>query len=67
MTEEHGANLVRHVSPEEVKEALFVISDQKASGLDGYGSGFFKDTWEIVGNDIIRAVTDFFSSGKLLK
>lgn len=39
----------------------------KAPGPDGYSSQFFKDNWEIMKDDVIDAITNFFSSGKLLK
>ncbi|XP_057248940.1 uncharacterized protein LOC130590496 [Beta vulgaris subsp. vulgaris] len=52
---------------EDVKRALFDIDDNKASGPDGYSSGFFKKTWNYTGQDIITAVLDFFRTGKLLK
>lgn len=59
--------LIKPVTLEEIKLALFSISELKAPGPDGYGSGFFKDAWGIVHREIILAVTDFFSTGKLLK
>ncbi|XP_074305397.1 uncharacterized protein LOC141640525 [Silene latifolia] len=39
----------------------------KSPGPDGYTSGFFKDSWEIMGNDVCFAIQDFFSNGKLIK
>ncbi|KAL2250283.1 UNVERIFIED_CONTAM: hypothetical protein Sindi_2150600 [Sesamum indicum] len=39
----------------------------KALGPDGYSSGFFKAAWLIVGDEVTRAVLDFFNTGKLLK
>ncbi|XP_048491592.1 uncharacterized protein LOC125492895 [Beta vulgaris subsp. vulgaris] len=46
---------------------MFSISNDKAPGLDGYNSYFFKHSWEIVGSEVIEAVKDFFHSCKLLK
>nr|GEZ28416.1 RNA-directed DNA polymerase, eukaryota, reverse transcriptase zinc-binding domain protein [Tanacetum cinerariifolium] len=60
-------NLVRIVSNEEIKLALFDIDGNKASGPDGFSSQFFKDSWSVVGDDVCKAVRDFFSNGKLLK
>ncbi|XP_048503083.1 uncharacterized protein LOC125498834 [Beta vulgaris subsp. vulgaris] len=67
VTEEQGRALMRRVSPEEIKDALFSIPGDKSPGPDGYGSYFFKDAWDIIGNDCIEAVLDFFNSKKLLK
>ncbi|GJZ35720.1 hypothetical protein Tco_0581537 [Tanacetum coccineum] len=60
-------NLVRSVSNEEIKLALFDIDGNKAPGPDGFSSQFFKDSWSVVGDDVCKAVRDFFSNGKLLK
>ena len=50
-----------------IKNALWSIPDDKAPGLDGFNSNFYKATWEVVGDDIIRAVHQFFDNGKMLK
>ncbi|KAJ0871216.1 putative RNA-directed DNA polymerase [Helianthus annuus] len=59
--------MVRHVSREEVKSAMFSIAENKAPGPDGYTSAFFKSAWDIVGSEVTNAVLDFFDNGKLLK
>ncbi|XP_022855777.1 uncharacterized protein LOC111376995 [Olea europaea var. sylvestris] len=58
-------NLDRDVSFEEIKEVLFSLKDNKAPGPDGFNAGFFKRTWNIVGNDVLCAIKSFFDSGKL--
>ncbi|GJT13946.1 RNA-directed DNA polymerase, eukaryota, reverse transcriptase zinc-binding domain protein [Tanacetum coccineum] len=63
---ETAEELVRPVSDDEIKKALFDIEDNKASGPDGYTSKFFKSAWSVVGKDTCSAVKEFFSSGKLL-
>ncbi|XP_057248240.1 uncharacterized protein LOC130590220 [Beta vulgaris subsp. vulgaris] len=67
LTHDQKSSLCLPFSGEDVKKALFDIEDNKAAGPDGFSSGFFKKTWEITGPDIIKAVLDFFSTGKLLK
>lgn len=47
--------------------ALFSIPDKKTLGLDGFGSFFYKDAWDIVGYDVIVVVLDVLQHGKLLK
>lgn len=54
-------------SAEEIKNALWSIPDDKAPGLDGYNSKFFKVAWSIVGKDVVTSIQDFFATGKLLK
>ncbi|KAL0405898.1 UNVERIFIED_CONTAM: LINE-1 retrotransposable element O protein [Sesamum latifolium] len=46
---------------------LFDIDEVKAPGPDGYSSGFFKAAWPILGEEVTRAIMDFFVTGRLLK
>ena len=43
-------------TPDEIKEAMWSIPEDKAPRLDGFNSGFYKTTWEIVGTDVVKAV-----------
>lgn len=54
------------VTAQEVKSAMFSIGNDKSPGLDGYGSKFYKETWNTVGAEIVVAVKDFFRTGKML-
>ncbi|XP_056685902.1 uncharacterized protein [Spinacia oleracea] len=60
-------SLVLPVSTAEIDMALKGIGNNKAPGLDGFNSFFFKEAWSIIKDDIYVAVQDFFSTGKLLK
>nr|GEU31439.1 hypothetical protein [Tanacetum cinerariifolium] len=62
-----NANMICQVTNDEIKRAMFDIGDGKAPGPDGYTSAFFKKGWDVVDNDVYRAVRDFFDNGKLLK
>ncbi|VFQ64934.1 unnamed protein product [Cuscuta campestris] len=62
-----ATELVRNVDRTEVKEALFSIGYDKAPGPDGYTAAFFKKKWDIVGDTVFDAVSEFFLSGRLLK
>ncbi|KAL0386603.1 UNVERIFIED_CONTAM: Retrovirus-related Pol polyprotein from type-2 retrotransposable element R2DM [Sesamum latifolium] len=67
LSSEHALELCREVTPSEVKQAIFQIHDNKAPGPDGFSACFFKKAWNIVGNQVCKAVTDFFRSGRLLR
>ena len=54
-------------SDDGIKNALWSIPDEKALGLDGFNSKFYKASWSIVGNDVISAIKVFFLTGKMLK
>lgn len=66
-TQEQQMDLLKEYSAEEVKTAMFRIDSNKSPGPDGFGSGFFKAAWSIVGEDISKAVLEFFRNGKFLK
>ncbi|KAL0292748.1 UNVERIFIED_CONTAM: hypothetical protein Sradi_6975500 [Sesamum radiatum] len=55
------------VTPNKIKTAVFDIDEVKAPGPDGYSSGFFKAAWPIVGEELTRAVLEFFQTRRLLK
>ncbi|GJV41691.1 hypothetical protein Tco_1420131 [Tanacetum coccineum] len=46
-----AANMVRNVTNEEIKSAMFDIGDEKAPGPDGFTSVFFKKGWRLLGGD----------------
>ncbi|XP_074288930.1 uncharacterized protein LOC141614073 [Silene latifolia] len=60
-------DMCRIVSKEETKLALFSIPIEKAPGTDGFSSGFFKDSFSVIGEDVCTGVQEFFSNGKLLQ
>lgn len=59
--------LMKDVSREEIKSVLFKMPGSKAPGPDGYTMKFFKEAWEVVGEDITVAVQSFFIKGFLPK
>ncbi|GJX52930.1 hypothetical protein Tco_0281299 [Tanacetum coccineum] len=62
-----ASDMVKAVTPEEVKDAIFSMGNDKSPGPDGYTTAFFKEVWEIVANDVTKAVQEFFINGTLLK
>ncbi|KAL2231032.1 UNVERIFIED_CONTAM: hypothetical protein Sindi_1697600 [Sesamum indicum] len=67
LSNEEASHLISIFTPDNVKQAVFDIAENKAPGPDGYSSGFFKAAWPVVGQEVTKAVLDFFSTGKLLK
>ncbi|KAJ9539130.1 hypothetical protein OSB04_031863 [Centaurea solstitialis] len=59
--------MIRPITKDEVKRAMFDIADDRAPGSDGYSSKFFKAAWHIVGPDVELAVQDFFYRGRLAR
>ena len=54
-------------TPNEIKDAMWSILEDKAPGVDGFNSGFYKGAWDIVGIDVVKAIQNFFANGSLLK
>ncbi|GJU76434.1 RNA-directed DNA polymerase, eukaryota, reverse transcriptase zinc-binding domain protein [Tanacetum coccineum] len=48
--------MVRDISNSEIKKAMFMIDDNKAPGPDGYTSHFFKKSWDILGDEVCKAI-----------
>jgi hypothetical protein len=52
-------------SYDEIKSAVFSLNNDSAPGPDGFGACFFQTYWDIVKQDVINAVLQFFMSGWL--
>ncbi|KAK4384284.1 hypothetical protein Sango_3076200 [Sesamum angolense] len=48
-------------------QAFFDIEEDKAPGPDGFSSGFFKAAWPVAGEEVSKAIIDFFKTSRLLK
>ncbi|GKD30741.1 hypothetical protein Tco_1241519 [Tanacetum coccineum] len=59
--------MVKPITPQEVKEAIFSMGNDKSPGPNGYTTAFFKEAWDIISNNVILAAQEFFINGKLLK
>nr|GEZ43321.1 RNA-directed DNA polymerase, eukaryota, reverse transcriptase zinc-binding domain protein [Tanacetum cinerariifolium] len=65
VSNEDAEIMVRSVSYEEVKAALYDICDNKAPGTDGYTAKFYKKAWSIVRSDVCNAIKKFFRKGRM--
>ncbi|XP_019237733.1 PREDICTED: uncharacterized protein LOC109217895 [Nicotiana attenuata] len=59
--------LIQPYTAKEVKQAMFSIDVNKSPGPDGYGSGFYRKAWSIIGKDVTAAILEFMENGKLLR
>ncbi|GJY89211.1 hypothetical protein Tco_0503839 [Tanacetum coccineum] len=67
LNDSEALNMVCDISSQEVKSAMFSMGNDKSPGPDDFTAGFFKDTWDIIGADVTKAVSEFFTNGRLLK
>nr|GEW98038.1 hypothetical protein [Tanacetum cinerariifolium] len=54
--------LERDVSNEEIKKAVWDCGGDRASSPDGFTFKFFKTFWEVIQNDVVRFIREFFQS-----
>ncbi|KAL1205178.1 hypothetical protein V5N11_021347 [Cardamine amara subsp. amara] len=62
-----AAYLTRVVTEEEIKDVLFAMPGNKASGPDGYTVEFFKEAWMVLKKNFMVAIQSFFEKGFLPK
>lgn len=55
-------DLIRPFTAEDVRAAVHAIHSSKSPGYDGYNSGFFKSSWDVIGPEVCNAVLNFFSN-----
>ena len=46
---------------------VFSINEHSAPGPDGFGGYFYKSSWDIIGQNMIEAVMEFFTTGKIFR
>ncbi|XP_060963958.1 uncharacterized protein LOC115723947 [Cannabis sativa] len=64
VSREQNEDLLRTISEEEVRNALFQMHPDKSPGPDGMTPAFYQKHWGIVGTDVVKFVRDFFDSGQ---
>ncbi|KAG5610699.1 hypothetical protein H5410_021980 [Solanum commersonii] len=64
---EENSILCRMPELEEVKNVVFKLNGDNASGPDGLTGRFYQSCWDIVGTDILTMVQDFFQDNSLPK
>lgn len=62
---EQQRTLIQMVTMEEITKAVKDMPKDKAPEVDGFLVEFFTRNWEIVKEDIVKAVKDFFSANRL--
>ena len=68
LLQDHHNSLLKAIpSLEEIHQALFSLPGDKAPGPDGFPTFFFQIFWNVVKNDVVKAVQEFFGARNLLK
>ncbi|GAU28119.1 hypothetical protein TSUD_295560 [Trifolium subterraneum] len=64
--EEVNTLLTMLPSYDEIKSAVFSLNKDSAPGPDGFGAFFFQHYWDIVKEDVLNVVLDFFTTSWIL-
>lgn len=67
ITEDTASWLQREFGVQEVKEAVFSANGDKAPGLDGFSMAFFQQFLDLLKEDVMAFMCEFYSQGKLPK
>ncbi|XP_062103941.1 uncharacterized protein LOC133815070 [Humulus lupulus] len=54
--------LLQPFTHKEIHDAMFSISSIKSPGPDGFGSAFYKVMWPDIGDEVCRAILQFFET-----
>lgn len=60
-----NADMIKQVTNEEIRTAIFSIHPHKDIGSDGFAGVFFQKCWDVIGNDIYSIVQNFLKDGTL--
>ncbi|VFQ73116.1 unnamed protein product, partial [Cuscuta campestris] len=60
LSDEDNTMLTALPTLEEVKNAIWNLDSNSASGPDGYNGVFFRTTWDIIKEDMLKASQEFF-------
>lgn len=66
LTTAQQLEILQPYNAKDIKAVIFSIGSTKNPGPNGYGSEFFKAAWKIIGEDITKAIMEFFDNDKLL-
>lgn len=61
VSNEMNEDLIRDISEEEVRSALFDIGPHNAPGPDGFSAIFYHQHWDMVKDDIMKEIRQFFN------
>ncbi|KAL9679286.1 hypothetical protein QQ045_017144 [Rhodiola kirilowii] len=67
VSEEMNSWLLRDISEEEVRSAVFSIGPLKAPGVDGFPAIFYQKHWDSIKDNIMKEVKAFWAEGLLEK
>ncbi|PKU68054.1 integrator complex subunit 11 [Dendrobium catenatum] len=67
ITEIDNAMLCQNPTEDEIFNVIKDVNSNAVAGPDGFTTKFFQDNWEIIKDDVIKAVEDFFAGNSYPK
>ncbi|KAF3795607.1 hypothetical protein EJ110_NYTH00250 [Nymphaea thermarum] len=67
VTDSDNEQLLRPILEEEVYAAMWSLDKDSVAGPYGFPNYFYQECWPMVSADVVKAVKDFFSTGKIVK
>ncbi|XP_027178215.1 uncharacterized protein LOC113777380 [Coffea eugenioides] len=61
VTPQQNEQLIREVTKDEVKNALFNLDGHSATRCDGFGCRLYTYCWEVISDDVFQATREFMS------
>lgn len=63
VTEVDNQMLLRLPLYDEIKEVVFTLNVDGEPGPEGFGGHFYQTFWDIVSNDVVQSIHEFFLHG----
>lgn len=67
LNEADGEILMRPFLEDEIRLAVWDCEGSKSPGPDGFGSDFYKGSWDTIKTDLMRVFSEFHVNGKLAR
>lgn len=58
----HAQKMIAIPTGEDIRKLFFKLNANKAPGPDGLTSGFYKASWDILGEEVTASITHFFTN-----
>lgn len=65
VTDDMNMALTKGFSAEEISNSLFQIGPLKAPGPDGFPAHFYQRNWDVMKDEVVKGVLNFFEDGTL--
>ncbi|KAL9666843.1 hypothetical protein QQ045_001187 [Rhodiola kirilowii] len=67
INEDMNSMLLRDITDEEIKAAVFSLGPLKSPSIDGFPAVFYQRHWESIKDHVVKEVKDFWATGHLDK